>query len=77
MARIRRAIESANVDHRKFSVHALSLYLKTTDSAYDEFNDFHNRICLADPAKAGEFEPTSLHFEELYEFTRIALYEIM
>ncbi|XP_058449018.1 uncharacterized protein LOC131428978 [Malaya genurostris] len=77
VTRIRRVIELANVDHRKFSVHALSLYLKTTDSAYDEFNDFHNRICLADPAKAGEFEPVFLEFEELYEFTRIALCEML
>lgn len=75
--RIRRALETAEFDPRKFSVHALRLYLKTTDSAYEEYNGFQNRIYLADPSRKGEFEHFFIEFEELYEFTRISLCEML
>lgn len=77
VTRIREAITTAQLDHRKFSVHALKLYLKTTDSAYEEYNGFQNRIYLSDPARKEEFEPNFIEFEELYEFTRIALCEML
>ncbi|XP_039438683.1 uncharacterized protein LOC120419884 [Culex pipiens pallens] len=77
VTRIKRAVLTAEQDHKKFSVHALKLYLKTTDAAYEEFNSFQNKIYLADPTKKDEFEPKFIDFEELYEFTRIALCEML
>lgn len=75
--RIRRAVEAAGGDHRKFSIHALRLYAKNVDSAYAEFNDFQNRIYLTDPARKGEFEPNFIDFEELYELTSIVICEML
>lgn len=42
--RIRQAIDAADHQHGKFNIHALKLYVKTMDAAYDEFNGFLNRI---------------------------------
>lgn len=75
--RIRIAIETAGLDYDKFNVHALNLYLKTVDAAYAEYNDFQNRIYLTNPTKRAEFEPKFVDFEELYEFVRIALCEML
>lgn len=47
--------------------------LKTVDAAYEEFNNFQNRIYLTDPTARAEFEPNFVEFEEVYEFVRIAL----
>lgn len=75
--RIRVAIAASNQDHTKFSFHALKLYLKTVDACYDEFNGFLNRIYLTDVSRKAEFENHFIDFEELYEFTRIALCEMI
>lgn len=75
--RIRQAIQKAKLNHKKFSVHALKLYLKTTDAAYEEFNALQNRIYMTAPAKKDEYEPMFIAFEELYEFTRIGLCEML
>lgn len=53
------------------------MFAKNVDSAYAEFNDFQNRIYLAVPARKGEFEPKFIDFEELYEYTRIAISEML
>ena len=71
--RTRNAIKVARLDYKRFNVHALKLYLKTVDAAYQEYNDFQNKIYLADPARKKEFEPKFVEFEEIYEFTRIAI----
>ncbi|XP_055543556.1 uncharacterized protein LOC129729099 [Wyeomyia smithii] len=75
--RIRNAIEAAHLDYKRFSIHALQLYMKTVDAAYQEYNDFQNRIYIADPTRKHEFEPKFVEFEELYEFTRIAINEMI
>lgn len=75
--RIRQAIQLADHDYGKFNIHALELYLKTVDTAYTEYNDFQNRIYMADPSKREEYEPQFIDFEELYEFVRISLREML
>ncbi|XP_052565845.1 uncharacterized protein LOC128093365 [Culex pipiens pallens] len=77
VSRIRKAILDAKQDHKKFAYNALKLYAKQVDAAYDEYNSFTNRIYLVDPKKKQEFEPKFIEFEELYEFVRIALSEMM
>lgn len=75
--RIRAAIEAAHLDYTKFSIHALKTYLKSVDGAYDEYNAYQNKIYLADPSRKAEFEPKFVSFEELYEFVRIALCQMI
>ncbi|XP_062542350.1 uncharacterized protein LOC134210317 [Armigeres subalbatus] len=75
--RIRNAIETADHDYQRFNIHALRLYMKTVDSAYEEYNDFQNKIYLADPSRKDEFEPKFIEFEELYEFSRISLCQMI
>lgn len=75
--RIRVVIAAANMSHDKFSFHALKLYLKTVDSCYEEFNGFQNRIYLTDASRKAEFEQHFIEFEEVYEFTRIAISEMI
>lgn len=75
--RVRVAIESAQLDHSKFNIHALNTYLKTVDTAYAEANEYLNKIYLAAPSRRGEFEPLFVDFEELYEFVRIALCQMI
>lgn len=75
--RNRKAIECAELNHTKFSVHELKLYLKTVGSAYDEYNELQNRIYLTDPTRKAEFEVHFTDFEEHYEFVRFALSEII
>lgn len=75
--RIRVAIETAEQDHTKFNIHALKLYLKTVDAAYEEYNDYQNQIYLADPSRKQEFEAKFIEFEELYEFARIAICQMI
>lgn len=72
--RIRAAIAAANLDHTKFSIHALRTYLKTVD---DEYNEYQNKIYLTDPSKKAEFEPQFVSFEELYEFVRIGVCQMI
>ncbi|XP_053687143.1 uncharacterized protein LOC128736679 [Sabethes cyaneus] len=47
------------------------------DAAYQEYNDFQNKIYLADPTRRNEFESKFVEFEELYEFTSIAIREMI
>ncbi|XP_065080795.1 uncharacterized protein LOC135703477 [Ochlerotatus camptorhynchus] len=47
------------------------------DHAYDDFNGFLNRIYLVDPTKRETFEPKFIDFEELYQFVRISLSEMI
>ena len=75
--RIRVVIAAANMSHDKFSFHALKLYLKTVDSCYEEFNGFQNRIYLTDASRKAEFEQHFIEFEEVFEFTRIAISEMI
>lgn len=75
--RIKKAIVEANKDHTKFAHNALKLYLRQVDSAYEEYNNFQNRIYLTDPTKKAEFEQKFIVFEELYEFVQIALSEMI
>lgn len=75
--RIRQAIDAADQDHGKFNIHALKLYVKTVDAAYDDFNGFLNRVYLVDPTKREAFEPKFIEFEELYQFVRISLSEMI
>ena len=75
--RVRVAIENAQLDHTKFNVHGLNTYLKTVDTAYAEASEYLNKIYLADPTRRGEFEPYFVDFEELYEFVRIALCQMI
>ncbi|XP_062713798.1 uncharacterized protein LOC109415410 [Aedes albopictus] len=75
--RIRKAIDEADFDYGKFNIHALNLYLKTVDLAYTEYNDFQNRIYMADPSKRQQYEQQFVDFEELYEFVRISLCEML
>lgn len=75
--RIRKAIATAELDHGKFSIHALNTYLKTVDTAYSEVNDYLNKIYLADPSRRAEFEPVFVDFEEEYEFVRIGLCQMI
>nr|XP_029727998.1 uncharacterized protein LOC109431839 [Aedes albopictus] len=77
IVRIRKAIETANHDYKVFNIHALRLYVKTVDAAYEEYNDFQNKIYQAAPSRKDEFEATFVEFEELYEYTRISLCEII
>lgn len=75
--RLRTAIQAAELDHTKFSIHALKTYLKIVDGAYDEYNSYQNKIYLADPSQKAEFEPKFVSFEELYEFVRIAVCQMI
>ncbi|XP_053691693.1 uncharacterized protein LOC128740189 [Sabethes cyaneus] len=75
--RIRRAIEARNQDHGKFSYHGLKLYVETTVAAYNEYNSLQNRIYIADPTRRVEFENKFIDFEEVYEFVRISLAEMI
>lgn len=77
VVRIKSAILNAEQDPEKFTHHGLKLYLKTVDSSYEEYNNFQNRIYLTDPQRREEFEPKFVEFEELYEFVRISLCEMI
>lgn len=57
VTRIQQAVQAANLDHEKFSIHALKLYKKTVESAYEEYNEHLNKIYLVDPTRKTEFEP--------------------
>lgn len=75
--RIRRAIQAADQDHGKFNIHALKLYVETVTNAGTEFNSIMNRVYLAEPTKREEFEEKLIGFEEVYEFVRISLAEMI
>lgn len=75
--RIRQSIVAADHNHGKFSIHALKVYVKTVDAAYNDFNGFLNRVYLVDPTQREAFEPKFIEFEELYQFVRISLAEMI
>ncbi|XP_055612492.1 uncharacterized protein LOC129759094 [Uranotaenia lowii] len=74
--RIQQTILASQGDRTKFNIHAIKLYVKTVDAAYDEFNGFLNQMYISDPSARDEFEPMFLEFEELYESVSIAISEI-
>ncbi|XP_052567476.1 uncharacterized protein LOC128093775 [Culex pipiens pallens] len=75
--RVRDSIQKANLEHGKFSYNGLKLYTETVIAAYNDVNSFTNRIYLLDPKQRAEHEKRFVLFEEMYEFVRIALADMI